>query len=141
MPKTVITSWDEVAAACGVARCRGRLPTGLTCYEEHDRGHVSGGVVHWNDRRVTKAGIRAFIILSLECRGWGTQWLSQPVWYRLWRTNITVYDIALSRLHIRLPASLADVDRARCKALLIDVPTSAPDRATAMRWANGGWYR
>jgi hypothetical protein len=134
---TVKRSWDEVALGLSVARCRGLMPTGTRCYEDHRKGSIDGGIIHWEDRRMTKAGIRSFIILALTINDPVLSRGDLPVWLRLWWQNKMTY-IAARDLRVRLPASLADLDKARCKAELATVPTDVAGREDAMKWANGG---
>ena len=135
--KTIIRDFNEVAAALGVARCRGLMSTGTRCYEDHRKGSIDGGIVHWEDRRVTKAGIRSFIILALTINDPVLSRGDLPTWLRLWWQNKMTY-IAARDLKVRLSSSLADLDRARCKAELTYVPTDVAGREDAMVWTNGG---
>lgn len=116
-------TWDDIARMVDVKRCLG------CANGNHDRGWAqrSTYTVHWGDRRLTKLGLRRFLMLAAAIR-------LLPVereWERLYAYNI--WSVSKAReMHIRIPARFADNDRARVRWLTSgenDVPPSV------RRWA------
>lgn len=96
-------NWDAIAARYDALRCPG-CPIG-----DHGRGWAQGRFVHWADRRFTRAGLRRYLMLVSITRLLDVSAL--PVWDRLYRQNAWAAQAARD-LHVRLPARLADADRA-----------------------------
>jgi hypothetical protein len=115
---------------------------------DHRRGAVdSMGTIHWSDRRVTRSGLRRFLMLVSESwRGSSvfdnlvppTTWTRRPerelAALRVYNGHVFAYRTALHDLGIRLPASLAAEDKARVRALLAAAPFELRN-SRAGRWA------
>jgi hypothetical protein len=129
-------TYAELANAVHVTRCRGIHPrTGATCFEDHQRGSFTADdqLVHWADReRVTKAGIRTFLGLAAMTNPVVAN--STPGWEQIYIRNMWVSAMARVLL-IRLPAALANLDRAKVRAAIVDLPTNTPLRPEAMKWS------
>ncbi len=102
-------TWDEVTQTVGVKRCAG------CTLGDHTRGWASRSTytVHWADRRLTKHGLRRFLMLVASIR-------LVPIdqaWERLYAYNRWASHTA-AQLHVRIPARYADNDRARVRWLI-----------------------
>jgi hypothetical protein len=119
------TTWDDIARRYSVRRC-------LSCAGDHKRGYVSRSswTIHWTDRRVTRAGLRMFLMLVAQCIH--SDWESLPEWRRLYVSNTWAFNQSL-KAGVRLPATLSDTDRARVR-WLISKEENVPDEVR--RWAN-----
>ena len=97
----------------------------------HAKGTLRGSTLHWTDRRVTKPGLRRFIMLAASHDIYG----KNPRWWIIWQRNVWTTQAA-AKLKVRLPARYADNDRAKVawelRAAHTD-PTSI--QAAALRWA------
>jgi hypothetical protein len=116
--------WDDIAKTFDMRRCAG-CQTG-----DHLEGWASRDVIHWADRRMSKSGLRHFLMLI------GSQRLldvdSMPPWQRIYTLNTWASAIALSKYHVRLPLDLSAVDRSRVRWFATKDP-SIP--AKVRRWA------
>jgi hypothetical protein len=88
----------------------------------------------WPDRRVTRSGLRRFLIAIyarlMEKRGL----LPVERWEFIWSANRWAYREALSTWHRRLPSRLADIDRARVAAILANRMMDQK-QLSALKWA------
>lgn len=112
----------------------------------HRRGWVDdAGVVHWNPfRAVTRAGLRRFLMLVAEAHRVNSGWEPLMSWVRrpgperrairIYHASTFASKTALRDLGIRLPASLAEVDKARVRSLLVGAPSELR-RSRVGRWA------
>jgi hypothetical protein len=127
-------TYAELADAAHVVRCRGINPhTGAKCFEDHVRGAWADQMVHWADReRVTKGGIRTF--LSFAAMSNPVVANSTPGWQQIYVQNVWIAATARALL-IKLPANLANYDRARVRAAIADLPVNTELRAEAMKWS------
>lgn len=128
-----VRSWDDVAAAAKVHRCRGILPNGSYCHKDHVKGTAEPGVVHWSDRTITKPGIRTFLRHAAYASD--PDLMKRPRWERIWFANRYI-DRVSRILMVRLPHALADLDRAMVRADLAGTPTSTPNRKEALKWSS-----
>lgn len=98
----------------------------ITCFgfdcpvpkKAHDRGwaNISSGILHWSPRRVTKAGLRRFLLLSAAIRHSHNR--GQPKWLQIYEQNAYAARRALSEYHVRLPRHLSLTDRAKVRLLM-----------------------
>ncbi len=116
-------TWDEIARHFGVTRCDGCPAL------DHVRGQTSFYAVHWYDRRMTKLGLRRYLMLISELR---LVYLDEE-YMRIYASNRWAADAA-RQLHIRIPARYSDNDRARVR-WLIEHKQNVPDGVR--RWARG----
>lgn len=108
-------TWDEVASRYDVRRCS-------SCQSgNHTTGIARNGVIHWADRRMTKAGLRKYLMLIASQRLY--DFANLPTWDRIYRSNVWAATEA-ARLHVRLSTRLSAPDRARVRwlSLGIDIP-------------------
>lgn len=139
-----LPSYADLAEQQGVHWCRGIQPNGQTCHEEHAKGsytvhpelsqrYSADIVIHWSDRRSSRAGIRRFLLLIANAIiTEATPAIAE--WRRLYRSNTMAWDMAKAA-HMRLPASLSAVDRSRLRSMLLDVSMADPERREAYEWA------
>lgn len=125
-------TFEQAGEGLGINVCRGINPrTGAYCQIDHDRGELADGLVHWRDRRMTRASLRLFLLV---CSGTNPIVAGSTGWSRTYLANRWVI-WAAGQLGYKLPKHLSDTDRARVKAQLASVPTDAPLRKEAMRWS------
>jgi hypothetical protein len=96
----------------------------------HRTGTLVGSTLHWTDRRVTKPGLRRFLLLAAS-----HDIYKQERWELIWHRNVWVVGAA-AKLKVRIPSRYADEDRAKVAWELRtarDHPTF--DQAAALRWA------
>lgn len=128
-------TYAQLAEWAGVTRCRGINPrTGARCYnEDHEAGSWADEMVHWGERdRVTKAGIRRFLLLCAMANPVVAN--STPGWQQIYMANQWV-KAAADSLVIRLPSQLSSLDRARVRAAIGSLPTNTELRAEALEWS------
>lgn len=115
--------WDDIATTYGIKRC-------AACQSgDHHKGWARRSTVHWSDRRMTKAGLRRYLMLVASQLLFDFQNL--PTWDRLYRANVWAAKAA-KQLHVRIPFRLSEIDRARVRWLISKDPAT-PDRVK--RWA------
>lgn len=126
--------YADLAMSVGVIRCRGIRPaTGLKCFEDHDKGTWADGMVHWGERTaVTMGGIRRFLYLASMSNPVVAN--STPGWQQIYVANMWVKAMSRSK-GIVLPARLANLDRARVRAGIVNLPVDTPLRAEAYEWS------
>lgn len=120
----------------------------------HERGFIRGGLIHWTTgRRVTRAGLRHFLMLIAPLflqRLTDERWLlllyigdrdinlvtnsPRDEARQLYLWSLFAYRTALFDLGIRFPGSLAEMDKAKVRALLANAPTKLR-RSRVGRWA------
>lgn len=118
--------YPQVAYALGFELC------GDKCRKpelNHAKGALIGSTLHWTDRRVTKPGLRRFLLLAAS-----HDYYNLPRWEMIWRRNQWAWRAA-SKLQIRLPSRYADGDRAIVAWELRDVTDPTPEQAAASRWS------
>jgi len=97
----------------------------------HSAGFLRGGRVHFRDRRVTRSGLRLFLMLVHDARIWRPlthsdrppprrKATSRVRW--LHHRNVWASGVALRDLGVRLPRKLSAADRAAVRYLLTKVP-------------------
>lgn len=133
-----LPTYDQLANRHSFRRCRGILPNGQNCYENHKRGTADfdpqyGFIVHWQDRRPSRPGIMRFLnlIAYAEIANVDDRWRRQ---YRAMRRTVKY----LQEARVRVPAEAWHIDKTRLKSKLLDVPTTDPEREEAMNWALNG---
>lgn len=136
-------TYAEISAKLSIPRCRG-IKDGQRCYEDHE-GHLdANGVLHWRDRRVTRAGIKRFLTIASTGLMVGTlvvdgRDIKTPTWWDRY-TRLMWVKAKLAELHLQLAASAWAEDRAKLRAMIARaaiVPEYAAQRREAMRWAQG----
>jgi len=131
-----LPTYEAITSKLGIPRCRGILPNGQRCFlATHDSHHgsYSGGYVHWGDRAPTRSGIREYLTLAaLRYLDQGEE--QEALWRLHYRAQLLVGEWQ-RMIGVRFPPKISDKYRARLKVMLVDVPTSEPMRAEAMRWA------
>ncbi len=103
----------------------------------HRRGWVDdNGMVHWNPfRAVRRSTLRRFLMLVSESHQTNSDTPrhdSEAV--RLYSASVFASKTALNDLGIRLPAFLAQTDKARVRAMLTGAPAELR-RSKVGRWA------
>lgn len=130
-------TYRSIAATLGVQLCpdaEGNFLHGCNIpVAWHDTGRVEGrGTVHWTDRRVTPRGLYRFLgLVVVALDGEAPQ---RNDWERIYLRHMSINRLA-RRARVRIPRDLTTLERRRVKALLVGVPTSAPLRKKAFRWA------
>lgn len=108
-------SYEDVCLILGVrAACLG-ADCGLSA-NRHKAGTIFLGVVHWRERRVTRAGLRRFLLLIVRReRESNPEFLNSPnlAWYAIYWDSTEAGRLA-AQLGVRLPAVLSRNDRLRC---------------------------
>lgn len=128
-------TYAEVAQAVGLKLCSGCDAVATSPGRGLRNSHVSGwaayGVVHWKERRVTKPGLRNFLLLAAGQRAYNYR--NESPAQQLWTANIWANRQAKELYHIRFPGSATQNDRAAARWRI-----SRGDRVTsiARRWAN-----
>ena len=98
-------NWAAVAQVTGMRLCTGECG-GQN--EDHKRGYARDGTIHWSPRRVTRLGIRKFLMLAAAEAVYGVT--DMPLWEYLWSMN--AYAIKKAReLGLRLPRQYSALDR------------------------------
>lgn len=154
------TSYEEIAEQLGIRLCpecgaegmwgsRANRPfTHEKGWTDLYQGWVPQGVIHWRPRRVTRSGVRRFLMLAADL------WIRSqppghgrhgPEWYDLWRRIEWARRTARYAVRIEIPPQLWAEDRARLAAKLASAPPiheSQPstallraERERALRWA------
>lgn len=136
-------TYAEISTKLSIPRCRG-IRDGQRCYADHD-GHLGDdGLVHWRDRRVTRAGIKRFLMIASGSLVVGTlvvdgREIKAPGWWTRYYRLMWV-KTQLAALHLQLSASAWAEDKAKLRAAIARsavVPEYAGARREAMRWAQG----
>lgn len=138
MAKRRRMTFPDVAAQLGVTICG---PNDL-CRQsqiDHDRGEYSLtlGMVHWRERRMTKAGLYRFLrLVALAKHPDMTRTITgvRPTWQRTYLIHRQV-NVYARMLHVRIPFDLTREARARVKSSVLDVPRRTPLRREAFQWA------
>ena len=131
-----LPAYTEIAATLNVPICPGILPgTSRHCMwgEVHETGAYSeiDGLMHWAPRRSTRAGIYRFLWLIARSRVLGDH--SAKLWQQHYAT-LRMVPVLAELIHVRLPRSLSERDRAQLRAALVTLPRT-PEVTEAMRWA------
>ena len=133
-------TYDEMAAALGVTRCRGRTPSGHRCDQQHDlegsvdkRGAEHG--IHFSERPVQRPSTLVFLKLVARVEEPSIDF--DTPWRRIYRMNMAVRDLAV-RLHIQYPDYQASADRAFVLASVAGMSNAVPMRRQAFDWARRG---
>lgn len=127
---TYLPDYGEIVKATGIPRCRGLKPNGQRCYANHD-GKIEDGLLHWRDRRTTKAGIYRFLHLGAMI----IHASEKQLWRRHYLAHRTVARWSAD-LGIRYPPSVTAQYRSVLKSLVVGVGTQEDLREEAMRWAS-----
>jgi hypothetical protein len=118
-----------LAERFGVEICTGWCGEG-----GHNDGWWGGKRIHFRERRVTRGGLRKFLMLVHDATVWsqraaGNQIDRKARWIH--SRNVWAYQTAFHELGIRLPRSLSSDDRARVRHLTYADAGSQ----TLRRWA------
>ena len=116
-------TYEDVAAALSVRICFEDAD------EAHLRGFVGGNTVHWTPRRMTRRGLRNFLMLVAEIRV--LRFAERNRAMRIYAANAWATKAAAG-LHIRLPRSYAHADRVYMRWLVANGDAVSP---AAHRWA------
>ena len=132
LPKNYV----EIAAAIGVYYCVESGPLHDTGYTSFDGGPEGRDrTIHWTERRVTRSGIRRFLVLAYPE---DSLYFGAPRWLRIWCRITWVRDQART-LHVSIPNDLWDEDKARLAARLATAVYAAGseeeiEAKRALRW-------
>lgn len=123
-------TYKEIADQEAVTLCH-------ACSEwNHKRGSAnpSRGVVHWAPRRVSRIGLRRFLMLVAAIKRSHNR--GQPRWLQVYEQNTYAYRQALDEYHVRLNRRLSMTDRANVRYWMgkEGVLSDAENRNIA-RWA------
>lgn len=138
-------SYSSLGDAIGVHRCRGILPhSGQRCYERHEGGADGGSItmdppypyVHWSDRRMTRAGIKAFLMLASKTK---VIMVDQPDWVVLFR-RVQLVGEWLRFLGFRLAKTEWKLERAKLRAM-IPARSQTPEELVELRTQAMAWSR
>lgn len=116
--------------------CRGGC--GLSPWR-HRRGEVFVGVLHFADRRMTKAGAKNLLMLAARRERTNDDfWLNTPewAWFYEYRDAVRAQDLA-GQFGFRLPSHLFDRERARCRALAAEQGIRLSRREKVRAWLRG----
>lgn len=120
-------SYRSIAAKLGMELCE-------SCdLNVHTGGwaDIPRGKIHWQERRMTRSGLRRFLMEAAEIALYRDGYRGGGLGERIWLQNTWAYRTAMS-LGVRLPRRLSELDRARVLAL------PGPASGAAKRWARGG---
>lgn len=135
-------TYAEIAEAVEIAYCGDEGPGHETGYVSMDGGPYGKlPCVHWTERRVTRSGIRRFLMLVYDAEP--ISYVSRrdeeiPSWLHLWWKIEWVRETARDILHTTIPPELWAEDKARLAAKLATAKYSVHDwkeRERALRWA------
>jgi hypothetical protein len=127
-----LPTYTEIAATFNVPICPGFILPLCGWGEMHESGIYSeiDGHMHWAPRRSTRAGIYRFLwhlARSMVDRP------GKPHWQQHYET-LRMVPVLADLIHVRLPRSLSERDRAQLRAALVTLPRT-PEVTEAMRWA------
>jgi hypothetical protein len=120
-------TYSEAAYALGFELCAQEMCNKSTL--DHRKGTLRGSTLHWTDRRVTKPGLRRFLMLAAS-----HDIYSVPRWALIWNRNVWVV-AAAEKLRVRLPSRYSDEDRAKVAWELRDTHDPTYEQQAALRWA------
>lgn len=126
-------TYADIAKAIGIEYCNG---IGPGADRTHDSGFVSSRpwTIHWTERRVTRSGIRRFLIVAWDIIDADAA-TARHGWQGLWDRTKWVRQTASETLHVTIPAELWAEDKARLAARLTDVDITRDREAKrALRW-------
>lgn len=124
-------TYPELATYLGAKVCKGNWYGEVGTPEpDHVRGFVDTRVHWYPDRRVTRTGLRRFLLLVAATQLHGYKDMSPAM--RLYATNAWATRIAAD-LHRRFPRRYSDADRRRARWLIAHGQVVTP---AARRWAN-----
>lgn len=84
----------------------------------HSRGRVDyAGTIHWTqvEKRATRRGVRN--LAKLIALAYNSHWRKEPVWMRLYLTNVWATEQIKAKLHYRVRASWSYSDRVEARQL------------------------
>jgi hypothetical protein len=96
--------------------------------------HGKSPRLHWRERRVTRSGIRRFLMMASEKME--TDNTTDPGWLRLWNRIEWARSMAVI-LRVKIPPELWAEDKARLQAKLVNALPSEQqeiDFKRALRW-------
>lgn len=129
-----LPSYQEMSETLAIPRCRG-IQNGFRCYDEHERGEIKGGFLHWRDRREQREGIYQFLKLAAEFQLMTSiTFGAQPLWAQRYQI-LRQIPVLAAKVRVQLPRKLGDRDRAELAAMLVNVSTSLLGRNEALEWA------
>jgi D-mannonate dehydratase len=124
-------TYRGLAEQLGVKLCQGNWYGEVGTPEpDHVRGFADRQVHWWPERRVTRTGLRKFLMLVAATKLHGYNDMSPAM--RLYATNARAVMLAAD-LRIRIPRRYADGDRARARWLISQGQVVTP---AARRWAS-----
>lgn len=121
-------TYSEAAYALGFELCTQEMCKQGTL--GHKKGTLRGSTLHWTDRKVSKPGLRRFLMLMA-----GHDIYDEPRWALIWHRNVWVTGAA-ETLRVRIPSRYADEDRTRVAWDLRHVHDPDFDQRAALRWAS-----
>jgi len=108
------TSYRRIAdEVWGIPMCASQkgCPKGLG-YLAHRHGRTDRtGMVHWTnaDKRASRPGCRNLV--KLIAMSYNGHWRAEPVWMRLYLTNVWAYKEILTKLHFKVRSSWSRSDK------------------------------
>ena len=130
-----LPTYTEIATTLNVPICPGIWPDSsrLCSWGELHEGGVYSEIdyhMHWAPRRPTRAGIYRFLWHVARSR---VERSGKPHWQQHYAT-LRMVPVLADLIHVRLPRSLSERDRAQLRAALVTLPRT-PEVTEAMRWA------
>lgn len=91
----------------------------------------------WPERRVTRLGLRQFLISYYMYRQLNVLGRNPEYWELIWRANVWAQNEALVQWHRRIPRRYSDGDRTRVAWFIQDSWSKAEPaiKEQALRWA------
>ena len=125
---------------CSDCAYEGRWSAHRNRVVNHERGFYLPGKIHWRERRVTRSGVRRFLMLVSE--GWIKTnrnlggGFSGPDWYDLWRRIEWARRTARHAIRIEIPPALWAEEQARLAAKITAAPPIPDDQPSTalLRW-------
>jgi hypothetical protein len=121
-----VTSYEDVAAVLSVDLC---AECEFFPIKGHRAGAASGNTIHWAPRRMTRRGLRQFLMLVAEIRVLNFRRLNAAM--RVYTRNVWAAN-AGKLFHVRFPRSYSRVDRYLIRWL---ISQGAAVSDAAQRWA------
>jgi len=126
-----VRSYADVAAAIGARFCPGPEEGCGYGIEEHEKGVVARGTVHWTPRRVTRHGLRNFLRLVARDRILHFDSLSRAM--QIYAENSWASRTALEIFHVRFTRKMTLESRLVARWLISHGDEVTPP---ARRWAS-----
>jgi len=126
-------NYPMVAKELGVTLCEDRKCL-LRDLNQHTRGFVRDGVIHWKNRHLIRRGLYTFLKLVAEIGIGDVPRIDISECELLWAKSTGAYNLGL-QLGARFPREFAEVDRAKVREMLLHTLLSPEKRERITRWA------